>query len=117
MIRTPEEQKAFEILESLEENGVRLNERGQAGVVALVSAALREAKGASPKWTTEPPTVPGYWWWRPGPTANRGHLVEVFTYKDEFRYRDHLGVEYTSERFLGLYAQSEWCGPIQEPRS
>jgi hypothetical protein len=71
------------------------------------ATALRELqwRRAAEKVTTEPPTVPGWYWWRVSPDK-QWERVEVSDYRGGMHMRgDHV----TS---YGGY----WCGPIPEPK-
>jgi hypothetical protein len=63
------------------------------------------------KWTKEPPTVPGYYWWRDGHVgpagvlrlAEEGRALLSFSTKSDF---------VCPPRMRG----GEWCGPIEPPQ-
>jgi len=65
------------------------------------------------KWTTEPPTKPGYYWWRYDPTDDLPDLLHLYLSPD--------GIMAPNEdSYLHVSPPSElegewWPEPIQEP--
>ena len=70
------------------------------------------------RWTTEPPTVPGWYWVRWSPRKpwsgqSEVEVVEVLVPKSGAVYLDHCG---RSPEWESLSANwLEWSGPIPEP--
>jgi hypothetical protein len=85
---------------------------------------IRQGQPAAPQWTSEPPTVPGYYWFRDRVSGHMEngqpvpHVVQVFTGSE-------LGAAplYFSSAQAGLYycesfkdfPDGEWCGPLEVP--
>lgn len=64
-------------------------------------------------WTTDLPKAPGWYWWRPWPTADERWVFQIID-----------GLRVAGSRFVGLPAvakvsqghpECQWAGPIPEP--
>jgi hypothetical protein len=64
-------------------------------------------------WTTEKPTVPGWYWWKP----KQYYPVIVEIYRLEVRGKHYLMIGNCNEHHEGdlEYAEGEWAGPIPPP--
>lgn len=77
--------------------------------VSELRAQLEQRANGAPQWTTEPPTKPGWYWWRglavddpeDGPITTIAHVW----YADGEMHSD-LG---------DAGALGAWCGPLEPP--
>jgi hypothetical protein len=58
------------------------------------------------RWTTEKPTVPGWYWWRKTATA-RARIVDVLS--------DREGLYAEGWKMMAMTWNGEWAGPILPP--
>ena len=60
------------------------------------------------KWTSEPPTAPGWYWWR----KRAGKVPSVVEIEESEAFPGKL-VRRDRDEFLPSYGK--WAGPLQEP--
>jgi hypothetical protein len=70
------------------------------------------------KWTREPPTKPGWYWYKHYNYEGEQHDVVVIMQNKKHLYANlmqiHLGRRKLSE-FIKSFHVKAWAGPIQEP--
>jgi hypothetical protein len=65
------------------------------------------------KWTDEPPTEPGWYWWKNNVLAMGPYIVEVTCTGSYLSVIHPEGVSYGTH----FPPHSQWAGPIPEPET
>jgi hypothetical protein len=74
---------------------------------ALVAAIRAMAPAAGGTWSKEPPTVPGYWWWRLS-ESHEPEIVSLLKYGDRLLIGHVFGADASK-------TEGEWAGPLIPP--
>lgn len=82
--------------------------RKQAAAQSAILSAIK-SQWAEAGWTKEPPTVPGWYWYRPQP-GNPAWLVELWQNAKGLMYAE------ADREFTPVCSMhGEWAGPLEPP--
>ena len=78
----------------------------------LPEEAIRRVRGHVPSWTSEKPTVPGWYWWRRTIVRHRQSTSKVYI----LEFVDSHNGPYNSCWGHASMLDGHWSGPLEPPK-